>query len=80
MRNVWQAMSRDHSEAIPIALPRTRLMGFAFALPILRTVICSSWRWSLHSIDHLSFPSGKAVTVAGHGFDGRGERTELLPQ
>src|SRR6266699_5772196 len=33
---------------------------------------------SLHGIDRLSLPSGKAVTVAGHCFDRRGEGTELL--
>src|SRR6266576_6732138 len=35
---------------------------------------------SLYGVDHLSLPSGKAVTVARYRFDRRGEGTELLPQ
>jgi hypothetical protein len=35
---------------------------------------------SLPRIDDLSLPSGKAVAVAGHGFDRKGEGTELPAQ
>lgn len=38
------------------------------------------WSRSLLAIDHVPLPSAEAITVARHGFDGRCEEAELLPQ